>query len=311
MSGQTNETPALAFAFQARRTSTRKKASNNDRSPKQAKNTNTKDLSNAATSSSLVDRYNEAVMFSPLAGPTLNILNSTLTDPSLFIGNFDFDLNVNAGEHFDHFNVAPAIAGGLPSLNEPSEGISNESRNEEGEITHEHGLAMSELLSTPRAESLAEWSGQDAPGTAADTGNLSRYKDPMMEALDRLSELQTFIFKSFGSIPEGNLVSTFTSPDIGSCHSVGSASPASNLVGKVLLERIDDAWAAALKRESELNGGQHRDSVTATIDLLQSMLSHEGFGCEGECNPVGLASLILQVETVKRALRCHSAAQNR
>lgn len=240
---------------------TRREASNNDRYPKQAKTTNTKDSSNAATCSSSTAGSSELTTFSPLARPSLNILNSTLTDPSLFLENFDFDLDVGGGEHFDHFDIAPTIAGGLPSPKKSQESISNKAfriaeqfRNEDSEIVDENASARSELLNTPPTESLVEWSSQDAPQTAADTSDRMPCTDPLTETLDRLSELQTFIFKNFGSIPEGSLVSTFMSPDIGSCHSLASASPDSNLVGKVLYasERLIDILTSCGRHEANL-----------------------------------------------------------
>ena len=73
------------------------------------------------------------------------------------------------------------------------------------------------------------------------------------------------------------------------------------------LERIDDAWTAALRRASDLSGKNNRD-VTATKVLLQSMLTHEGFRCEDENDAFGLGSVMLQVKNLKLVLRVRSAA---
>ena len=77
------------------------------------------------------------------------------------------------------------------------------------------------------------------------------------------------------------------------------------------LEQIDDAWAAALRRGTELSGGEHRDNVAATRVLLQSMLTHEGFDYEDESDAIGMASLMLQVKNLKHILRSHNAAHTR
>ena len=77
------------------------------------------------------------------------------------------------------------------------------------------------------------------------------------------------------------------------------------------LEQIDDSWTAALRRGSELSGEKHRDNVTATRVLLQSMLVHEGFRCEDENDAYGLGSVMLQVKNLKLILRGHSAAHTR
>ncbi|KAL8974908.1 MAG: hypothetical protein Q9197_000877 [Variospora fuerteventurae] len=473
----------------------RKETDNNGRPSKQAKTINTNHSPNAANSST--DRSDELRTFSPLPRPSFTTLDPALTDPSLFLENFDFDLD-GGGDHFDRVDVASTVAGGLSSPNTSQASDSNtrlrmaeQFPNQENDPV-ESLPAISELLNTSSTESADGLSGPHVPLTVADSRDRIPHADPLTETLDRLSELQTFIFKGFGSIPEESLISTFMSPDPGSSLCLGSASPDGNLVGKVLyaserlmdilascgrhevrqssvaaaplrprrdtlngskrnysnlfghddilradpvspsaansmttrlgllrkitfgnegtssfqrttadtkfetsmysgllssskltlltcyvtllgvyrlilsqafdmlrfdwspasashtqgknslhdananapvhtnphplngatimgfriqvemlthtLERIDDAWAAALQRGSELQGGQHRDGVTSTRVLLQNMLTHEGFDCEDESDAVGLGSLMLQVEAVKRALRCHSAA---
>ena len=77
------------------------------------------------------------------------------------------------------------------------------------------------------------------------------------------------------------------------------------------LEQKDDAWAAAFMRGWEFRAGKHREDITATRVLMQSMLVHEGFECEDEHDAFGLASLMRQVTNLKYVLRSHSAAQNR
>ena len=64
-------------------------------------------------------------------------------------------------------------------------------------------------------------------------------------------------------------------------------------------------------RGSELSGEKHRDSVTATKVLLQSMLAHEGFRFDDENDMFGLGSIMAQVKNLKLVLRGHSAAQKR
>lgn len=88
------------------------------------------------------------------------------------------------------------------------------------------------------------------------------------------------------------------------------------------LERISDAWVAAINRET---GPSYRENVVSTIDLLQKMLIHEGFDCDEGVLTLeddwsdweedqwrqmfGLGPLVGLVGDIKRMLRVWSAEQ--
>ncbi|KAL8848132.1 MAG: hypothetical protein Q9221_006818 [Calogaya cf. arnoldii] len=324
----------------------------------------------------------------------------SLVDPSLFLDHFDFDLGAVSGDRSGQFDISPVFASGLASPDKSSDGTSNtpttESRAAEqhshfdnSEDLNGNGLAMSDLLNTSPTESPG-WSGHQPLSSAAGAVDSSSHPSSLKETLQKLGELQSFIFREFGSISEVSLAATFLSQSSLPCNGTGNASSDGNLVGKVLcasegliailtscgrqytskpvgplaedpywwrvavtatnttemdpqrgtrntnllgltlaseiniagfriqlemlthtLEQIDDAWAAALKRGSELSGGKHRDGVTATRVLMQSMLAHEGFDCGDDTDAIGLGSLMGQVEDVKHLLRTHGAANQR
>ncbi|KAL8840025.1 MAG: hypothetical protein Q9170_001509 [Blastenia crenularia] len=430
-----------------------------------------------------IDSSNDIGSFSPLNRPLSNPVEAALAEPSLF-DNFDFDLGINGEENLDPYNISSTLNRGLlspdksqTSLRTKETETAEQSQFGGGEHAGEYGLPMSDLLYTPPAES-PRWTGHHPPPSTIGMTEPADSINPLMNTLDNLSKLQSFIFKEFGSISEGTLAATFLTEGHAACHSLDHGLSKKNLVGKVLcaseqlidiltscgrteadlpsvssplrsrgktlcgskrsrsnildddepvhadltprvassavnptttrlhwmrknsklngrlsplsiktrarsetsiypdllspakmtllvcyvtllgvyrsiltqafdmlrteypptpsrapkngtfngskaaslpqppingttilsfriqlemlthtLEQIDDAWAAALQRGTELSGGKHREGVTATQVLLQSMLVHEGFECDDEGDAAGLGSLMLQVQS--------------
>ncbi|KAK5996281.1 Transcription factor cheR [Cladobotryum mycophilum] len=83
-----------------------------------------------------------------------------------------------------------------------------------------------------------------------------------------------------------------------------------------MLERVDDAWAAAVVDEPE-RGGMDVDQLedgravfgrSATTALLQSMLIHEGFDFTDDGFSMGLGSLMVIQKSIRRLLRSSTFA---
>ncbi|KAI4264521.1 MAG: hypothetical protein L6R42_000376 [Xanthoria sp. 1 TBL-2021] len=200
-------------------------------------------VSSNATDTPTVTTH-ELAPFSPSARPLFANPESTLVDPSLFLDTFDFDLGAVSGERSDQFDVSSVFARGLPSPNKSSDGISNtpttESRAAEqhshfddSEDLNGNGLAMSDLLNTSPTESSG-WSEHQPPSSAAGAVDSSSHPSSLKETLQKLGELQSFIFREFGSISEASLATTFLSQSTLPFNGTGNASSDGNLVGKVL-----------------------------------------------------------------------------
>ena len=199
--------------------------------------------SSSATDTPTVATH-ELAPFSPSARPGSTNPESTLVDPSLFLDTFDFDLGAVSGERIDQFDVPSVFADGLSSPNKSSDGISKtpttESRATErhshvddGEDSNGNGLAMSDLLDTPPAESFG-WCGHQPPPSVAGSVDSSSNPSSLKEALQKLGDLQSFIFREFGSISEASLATTFLSQTARPLDGTDGASSDGNLVGKVL-----------------------------------------------------------------------------
>lgn len=186
----------------------------------------------------------ELAPFSSSAGPPFTTPEPTLVDPSLFLDTFDFDLGAISGDRSDHFNVPSVFPRGLLSPNRSSDGNLN-TPTTEPRATEQHspfhdiadlnanGLAMSDLLNASPTESPG-WSGHQPPSSAPDAVDSSSHPSSLKETLEKLGELQSFIFREFGSISEASLATTFLSQSTVPCNGTANASLNGNLVGKVL-----------------------------------------------------------------------------
>lgn len=308
MSTQTDEAPALTFAFQARRfacdrchryklkcergplimtagiatplgpckrcgkagvectssnattsaSSTRNETNTADSSSNITKNAQKRNSPKPASSST--GSSNDLGSFSPFGRPLFNNLESTLTDSALFLDTFDFDLGAVGGESGDHFNTPSAANPGLLSPDKShTSGSTKELETAERtrysvrEDMGENGSAFSDSLNISPTESLTRSNDHSLPAAAEPMRPLSPL-NPLMEALNKLSELQIFIFKEFGCISKENLARTFLSPGNESCQGLGSASQDTDLVGKVLYasERLIDILTSCGRNEPDL-----------------------------------------------------------
>lgn len=190
--------------------------------------------------SSATEALNDLTALSPFARPLLNGMDSTPMDPSLYLDDFDFDMAAIGEETIDHSTASSSTNRGLPS---PNKSQSSASNRELGTAEHLQlsggdeigavGPAMSDLLGTPPTDSLL-WPQENPMSAAAEPVQQPGPVHPAVETLTRLSELQAFIFQEFGCIAEETLTKTFLTQGTGSCYAMGSASPDSGLVGKVL-----------------------------------------------------------------------------
>ena len=163
-----------------------------------------------------------------------------LTDPGLYWGDIDFDIGAVGGEGLVNFNTPAAADRGLPS---PDKSQSSESNKEfrvaeqprlhGSEETGESSAIMSDLLNSPPAESLLSRYGNTiVPAVGPPEPPVPKH--PMMETLNKLSELQALIFCEFGCISEESLSQSFLSQSTVSALGPGSTPPDSSVVGKVL-----------------------------------------------------------------------------
>ncbi|KAL9603739.1 MAG: hypothetical protein Q9179_002088 [Wetmoreana sp. 5 TL-2023] len=265
--------------------SRRKDANNTGSSLDSTKTNGRQDSPNAVNPST--DVSNELGSFSPLGRQLFNNLDSTPTDPSLFLDAFDLDFDAADGEGIDHFDVSSVANRGLPSPGRSQRSNSTKelrttevSQIRESEDMGGNGLTMSDLLNTPPTESPG-WSGHHPPLKEADTADHGGLTNPLAETLNKLSELQIFIFKELGSISKDTLATTFLSQETGSCHGLGSAQPDGNLVGKVLYasERLIDILASCGRTEADLPSGtsplRSRGSILSGSKRTHSHLRHD------------------------------------
>ena len=203
---------------------------------------------NLKPASSSTGSSNDLGPFSPFGRSLINNLEPTLTDPAPFLDAFDFDLGAIGGESEHHFNTSSAMnLGLLPPDKSHTIGSAKEleaaerTRYSVREDVGENDSAFSDSLNISPAESLTRSNGH-SPSVAAEPMRPSSPLNPLMEILNKLSELQIFIFKEFGCISKGNLARTFLSPENELYQGLRSSSQDTGLVGKLMYasERLID-----------------------------------------------------------------------
>lgn len=265
--------------------SRRQKSTNIKKSSKSVEDSNTRYPSRTKTPA--IDALNDLASLSPSARPLFNVMESTLTDSTLYLDNFDFDMPSVGEETVDHFTALSAATRGLPlpdrsQSNGPSQELeaSEQLQLNRGDDVGEAGLTMLELLNTLSTESLL-WTNENSMPPMAEPARRSGPLHPVVETLNNLSELQTFVFKEFWCITEENLTKTFLSQGIGSCHALGSASPDSGLVGKVLYasHRLIDILTSCGRNEPDLPSAAplrpRSDSLTGCKRTHSDLLKDE------------------------------------
>ena len=210
--------------------------------------------------SSLIGSLNDLGSFSPSGRSLINNVESTLTDPALFLDTLDFDLGAIDGESEDHFNTQHAGNLGLLSPDKShSSGSTKEleaaerTRYSVSEDMGESESAFSDSLNISPTESLTR-SNDHSLSVAAEPIRTSSPLNPLIETLNRLSELQNFIFKEFGCISKENLARTFLSSGNQLCQGLRSSSQDTDLVGKMLYasERLIDILTSCGRNEPDL-----------------------------------------------------------
>ncbi len=113
--------------------------------------------------------------------------------------------------------------------------------------------AFSDSLNISPTESLTRSYGHSL-SVAAEPTRPSSPLNPLMETLNRLSELQSFIFKEFGCISKENLAVTFLSPENVLYQGLRSSSHDTCLVGKLLYasERLIDILTSCGRNEPDI-----------------------------------------------------------
>ena len=230
------------------------------------KDTNTADSSSHITKSShkrnspkpVTCSSNDLESFSPFGRPPFNNLESTLTDPALFLDTFDFDFGALSGESGDHFHTTSAANPDLLSPDKSHTSGLTKDDTAEGtryrvrEDVGENESAFSDSFNVLPTESLPR--GNDhSLSAAAEPTRPSSPLNPLMETLNKLSALQTFIFKEFSFISKESLARTFLSPENESYQGLGKASQDTDLVGKVLdaSERLVDILTSCGRSEPD------------------------------------------------------------
>ena len=210
--------------------------------------------------SSLAGSLNDLGYFSPSGRSLINNVESTLTDPALFLDTIDFELGAIGGESEDHFNTLSASNLGLlsPGKSHTSDSAkeleaAERTRYSMSEDMDENESACSDSLNISPTESLTR--SKDHPlSVAAEPTRTSSPSNPLMETLNRLTELQIFIIKEFACISKENLARTFLSSGSELCQGLRSSSQDTDLVGKVLYasERLIDILTSCGRNEFEL-----------------------------------------------------------
>lgn len=201
--------------------------------------TGSKDDSSTTTSSSANYSSKASPLSSSERAPFSN-LDTLLTDPALYMDGFDFDLGAVNGESVDRFAPSSAAIHDLPSpaqthTNGSTTQIDNIERTRFSVVEDVGGneSGIFDVLNIPPTESLM-WGNDHALTTTAEPMKRLDPPNSLMRTLNKLSELQTFIFKEFGHISKDDLATTFLSPEM-SCHrSLGGHSQDKSLVEKVL-----------------------------------------------------------------------------
>ena len=238
--------------------------------------------------SSLAGSLNELGSFSPSSNSLVNNVESTLTDPALFLDTFDFDLGALSGESEDHFNTSSAGNLGLLS---PGKSYTNGSTKEleaternrysVSEDMGEDESALSDSLNISPTDSLTRSNDQPL-SVAAEPTKTSSPLNPLMETLNKLSELQIFIFKEFGCISKDNLARTFLSSGNELCQGLKSSSQDTDLVGKVLYasECLIDILTSCGRNEPDLPSApsplrSRSDDLSGSKRTYSSLLDEE------------------------------------
>ena len=238
--------------------STRKDTNTADSSSNMAKNA--QNQSSLIPASSSTGPSNHLGSFSPVARPLLSDFESTLTDQDLFLDTFDFDSGAVGGESGDHSNTLSAADCGFLLPDESHRNGSTKeletaerSRYSVREHMGENEPTLSDPLNITPTEGLTK-SNDHSPSAAAQPTRPLTPLDPLMEASNKLSELQVYIFKEFGYISKENFARTFLSPGSDSCPGLGSASQETDLVGKLLYasERLIDIMTACGRNDPDL-----------------------------------------------------------
>ena len=197
--------------------------------------------------------------FSSFGWSLFDNLEPSLTDPDLFLDPFDFDLGALGGESGDPINTSSTANPGLLSPDKSYiSGSSKEletaerSRYSVRKDRGENESTFSDSVNEP-AESLAR-SNRYSLSAAAEPTRPSSPLNPLIDTLNKLSELQIFIFKEFGCLPKENLARTFLSVEKKSCPGLGSASQEADAVAKVLYasERLIDILTSCGRNEANL-----------------------------------------------------------
>ena len=250
---------------------------------KSAHNQNSPEPASSSTGSS-----NNLGSFSPFGRSLINNVESTLTDPAQFLDTFDFDLGAIGGESEDHFNTSSA--GNLGLLSSDKSHTSGSTKELEAaerppysvrEDMGENESAFSDSLNISPTESLTR-ANNHSLSVAAEPTRPSSPLNPLMETLNRLSELQIFNFKEFGCISKENLAKTFLSPGNELCQNLRSSSQDTDLVVKVLhaSERLIDILTSCGRNEPDLPSApsplrSRSDNLNSSKRTYSSLLDDE------------------------------------
>ena len=170
-------------------------------------------------------------------------VESTLTDSALYLDAFDIDMFGTDRDCVDSSNLSSGSSPGFPSPEESHSTSSGMSQTVEApkplDIDFSAGVsddlfAKSMFLSPAPTETYFPWNGEPSQLSTTEPTDLSNSPNPILETMNRLSEMQSTINKIFVSISEENLATTFLTPGTGSCHCAKNSSDDENLVGKVV-----------------------------------------------------------------------------
>ena len=238
--------------------------------------------------SSLKADLNDLGSLSPSGRPLTNNVESTLTDPALFLETFDFDLGAFDGENEDHFNTLSTDTLGLLSPDKSHSGGSNKeleaaerTRNSVSEDMGKNESAFSDSLNISPTESPMRSNNQSL-SVAAEPTRTSSPLNSWMETLIRLSGLQNYIFTEFGCISKENLARTFLSSGNEPCQGLRSSWQDTDLVGKVLYasKRLIDILTSCGRNEPDLPSApsplrSRSDELSGSKRKYSSLLDEE------------------------------------
>ena len=210
--------------------------------------------------SSLTGSLNDLEAFSPSGRSLIDNVDSTLTEPALFLDPFNFDLGALGGESEDPFNTSSAGNIGLlsPDKSHTSDltkelEAAERTRYRVSEDSGEQEPAVSDSMDISPTESLTR-SNDHSLSLPAETTKTSSSSNPLMETLNRLGELQLFIIKELSCISKENLARIFLSAGTEPCQGLSSSSQDTDLVGKVMYasERLIDILRSCGRYEHDL-----------------------------------------------------------